>query len=119
MKQRVLRVADAIKDEVGQMLLFELKDPRIAFTSVSDVEVSGDLRLATIYFSVLGTEEEKAQTLAGLESSKGLIRSRLAKRLNIRNVPEITLALDDSIARGARVLELLKQEVPEQSDDGS
>jgi len=96
-----------MKEEVGLLLLHHLKDPRIGFASVTDVEVSGDLSKATIFFSVLGSEEEKQDTWAGLQSSKGMIRSRLAARLDIRITPEIEIALDDSIARGARILELI------------
>jgi ribosome-binding factor A len=108
-----MRVAEAIKEEVGELLLHHLKDPRISFASVTEVDVSGDLRLATIYFSVLGSDEEKKKTLQGLESSKGRIRYAIGQRLQLRNTPEIEIQLDDSIARGARILELIKQEVPE------
>ena len=106
-RQRAARVAEVMKEEVGLLLLHHLKDPRIGFASVTDVEVSGDLSKATIFFSVLGSEEEKQDTWAGLQSSKGMIRSRLAARLDIRITPEIEIALDDSIARGARILELI------------
>lgn len=113
MKQRAMRVAEAIKEVVGGLLLYELKDPRIAFASVTEVEVSGDLSEATIYFSVLGSEEEKRATLKGLQSSKGLIRRAIGQRLQLRNVPEVEIKLDDSIARGAKILELIKEVVPE------
>ena len=113
MKQRAMRVAEAIKEVVGEQLLYHLKDPRIAFASVTDVEVSGDLRLATIFFSVLGDEDARTKTLEGLESSKGKIRHAIGQRLQLRHIPEIEIMLDDSIARGSRILELIKQEVPE------
>jgi len=112
MKQRAMRIADAIKDEVGRLLLHELKDPRIAFASVTDVEVRGDLSEATIFFSVLGTEEEKQKTLQGLKSSKGVMRRAVAQRLQLRSAPEIVIALDDSIERGARILDILKEISP-------
>ncbi|MCL2498000.1 MAG: 30S ribosome-binding factor RbfA [Symbiobacteriaceae bacterium] len=112
MKQRAMRIAEAIKEEVGNLLLYELKDPRIAFVSVTEVEVSGDLRLATIYFSVLGSEEEKKATLKGLSSSKGVLRRAIGQRLQLRHTPEIEIALDDSIARGAKILEILAKELP-------
>jgi len=107
-RQRAIRVAEAIKGEVGLLLLHHLKDPRIGFASVTDVEVSGDLSKAVIYFSVVGSEEEIKNTWAGLQSSKGMIRSWLAQSMKLRTTPEIELALDDSIARGSRILELMK-----------
>ena len=112
MKQRAMRIADAIKDEVGRLLLHELKDPRIAFASVTDVEVRGDLSEATIFFSVLGSDDEKQKTLQGLKSSKGVIRRAVAQRLQLRSAPEIVIALDDSIERGARILDILKEITP-------
>ena len=108
MRQRAMRVAEAIKVEVGEMLLQHLKDPRIGFASITEVEVTNDLSKATLFFSVLGSEEEKKTTLEGLKSSKGTIRSRLGQKLSLRNTPQIEIALDDSIARGNHLLELMK-----------
>ena len=111
MKQRQLRVAEAVKAEIGSLLLTELKDPRIAFTSVTEVEVSGDLSRVTIYFSVLGDDAAKEQTLKGLLSSKGVMRRAIGRRLQLRLTPEVEIQLDNSIEHGARILELIEKEV--------
>ena len=107
MNQRAARIAEVIKEEVGQLLLHRLTDPRIAFASVTEVEVSGDLRIATIYFSVMGSETEKKNTLQGLKSSKGIIRRAVSQRLQLRNAIEIEISLDNSIERGAHILDII------------
>ena len=112
MKQRAMRVAEAIKEEIGNLLLYEIKDPRIAFCSVTDVEVSGDLSKATVYVSIMGSEEERTQSMLGLESCKGVLRRAIGQRLKLRQTPELSIVLDNSIAKGARLLELMKKELP-------
>ena len=112
MNQRAARIAEVIKEEVGQLLLHRLTDPRIAFASVTEVEVSGDLRIATIYFSVMGSEIEKKNTLQGLKSSKGIIRRAVSQRLQLRNAIEIEISLDNSIERGAHILDIIDSVSP-------
>jgi ribosome-binding factor A len=86
-----------------------MKDPRIGFASITGVELSHDLRYAKVFVSVMGSPEEQRETMRGLDSANGFLRRELAQRLTIRHVPEISFRLDESIARGARVLDLLKQ----------
>jgi ribosome-binding factor A len=92
-----------------------MKDPRIGFASITGVELSHDLRYAKVFVSVMGSPEEQRENMRGLESANGFLRRELAQRLTIRHVPEISFRLDESIARGARVLDLLKQ-VEQESD---
>ena len=82
-------------------------DPRVGFASITHVEVSGDLRHAKVFVSVMGTPEEQAQTMKGLKNATGFLRHELASRLVLRFMPELAFKLDTSIAEGARVLDLI------------
>jgi len=103
---RVRRIADRIKVIVAQMLERRIKDPRIGFTTVTDVRVSGDSQQATIFYTVLGadSEAELAGTAAALESAKGLIRSEVAKQLGMRHAPTIEF-VHDALPETARHLD--------------
>ncbi|NWF61554.1 MAG: 30S ribosome-binding factor RbfA [Fischerella sp.] len=107
--RRVSRVAELIKREVSQMLLNGIKDDRVGtgMVSVTDVDVSGDLQHAKIYVSIYGTEEAKAETMAGLKSATGYVRSELGARVRLRRTPEVVFIEDRSIERGSKVLSLL------------
>ena len=95
------RINSEVQKELS-MIIREVKDPRIHFlTSVTDVQVAPDLKTCKAYISVMGGEEEQQNTLAGLKSAEGYIRRELAHRVNLRNTPELTFILDDSIAYGA------------------
>ncbi|MBD1216114.1 MAG: 30S ribosome-binding factor RbfA [Anabaena sp. CoA2_C59] len=109
--RRVSRVAELIKREVSQMLLNGIKDDRVGagIISVTDVDVSGDLQHATIFVSIYGTEEAKTETMAGLKSATGYIRSELGARIRLRRTPEVIFVEDHSIERGTKVLSLLNQ----------
>ncbi len=109
MRQRSLRVAEAIKEEVSEILQQDLKDPRLGFVSVVSVEVTRDISQAKIYVSVYGTAEEKKESLSGLNSAKGYIRSEIGKRIRLRHVPEMIFILDDSIEHGAKMNQLFKE----------
>ncbi|MEH2247427.1 30S ribosome-binding factor RbfA [Nostoc sp.] len=109
--RRVSRVAELIKREVSQMLLNGIKDDRVGtgMVSVTDVDVSGDLQHAKIYVSIYGTDEAKAETMAGLKSATGYVRSELGARVRLRRTPEVIFLEDRSIERGNKVLALLSQ----------
>lgn len=95
------RINSEVQKELS-MIIREVKDPRIHFlTSVTDVQVAPDLKTCKAYISVMGGEEEQQNTLAGLKSAEGYIRRELAHGVNLRNTPELTFILDDSIAYGA------------------
>ena len=109
MSKRVNRVAEQMKKELGDIIIQKMKDPRIGFVTVTDVEVTGDLQNATVFISVLGNEEEKEATLKGLDKAKGFIRSEVGKRIRLRKVPEIEFSFDESIEYGNRIQTLLTQ----------
>ncbi|TAF10455.1 MAG: 30S ribosome-binding factor RbfA [Nostocales cyanobacterium] len=109
--RRVSRVAELIKREVSQMLLNGIKDDRVGtgMVSVTDVDVSGDLQHAKIFVSIYGTEEAKAETMAGLKSATGYVRTELGARVRLRRTPEVIFVEDRSLERGTKVLSLLNQ----------
>ncbi len=98
------------------VIIRELKDPRIALmTSVTDAYVAADLKTCKVYISVLGSEEERTETMEGLESAKGFIRRELAHRLNLRNTPELTFLSDRSIERGVEMTRKIDEVMHEQN----
>lgn len=109
--RRVSRVAELIRREVSQMLLNGIKDDRVGsgMVSVTDVDVSGDLQHAKIYVSIYGTDEAREETMAGLKSATGYVRSELGSRVRLRRTPEVIFLEDRSIERGNKVLSLLNQ----------
>lgn len=114
---RARRLAELVKEEIAQMLQRGLKDPRIGFVSVTGVEVSPDLGHIKVYLSPYGDEEAKRQTMAGLESARGFIRSELGQCLRLRHTPELELIADDSIERGARIIALLNEINKDREDE--
>ncbi len=109
--RRVERVASLIKREVSQMLMVGIKDDRVGagMVSITDVEVSGDLQHAKIFVSIYGTDEARAETMAGLKAATGFVRSELGQRVRLRRTPEILFKEDRSVERGTRVLSLINQ----------
>lgn len=106
---RANRVAEEIKREVTQMLRHEIKDPRVGFVTVTDVEVTPDIRYAKVFISIYGDEESKKQSIKVLENAKGLVRSELGKRMRLRYTPEVSFKFDASIEYGARIMKLLEE----------
>jgi ribosome-binding factor A len=110
MNRRMERVNEVIKEEVAVLLQRQVQDPRLAtMVSVTGVETSPDLRNATVFVSVLGSEEEVQHAMAALHHASGYLRRELAGRIRIRQIPELSFRLDSSIGEGARVLELLRE----------
>jgi ribosome-binding factor A len=107
--RRQRRVAQQIHRELGQLLLREVRDPRLAEVTITEVRVTPDLLLARIYFSVLGEAEAEQEAMAALERANGFMRSQLAERLSLRFVPELTFMLDKSAEYGQRIEDLLEQ----------
>ena len=102
------RIDEEFKKEISQIINYELKNPNVTgMISVTKVKVTTDLSYARVYVSVLNSKDLK-ETLAGLKKSSGYIRSELAKRINLRNTPEIIFELDDSIEYGAKIDGILK-----------
>ena len=104
---RANRVAEEIKKEMGEIVTRKLKDPRIGFVTITDVEVTGDLQQATIYISVLEKDKKEA-TLVGLSKANGFIRSEIGKRIQLRKTPEITFEFDEALEHGTRIEEILR-----------
>ncbi len=109
--RRISRVSELIKREVSQMLLHDIKDDRVGagMISVTDVDVSGDLQHAKIFVSIYGSEQAKAETMAGLKSATGYVRCELGRRMRLRRTPEVVFLEDRSLERGTKVLSLLNQ----------
>ncbi len=114
--KRSARVSDQIKEEIADMLMRKIKDPRIGFVTVTDVDLADDLRNAKVFVSVIGSD--RAATLKGLESAAAFIRTELGHRLRLRFVPELLFRYDDSAERGAHIMELLN-EVDDKDKKGS
>ncbi len=106
---RMLRVNEALKEIVGQVIVEELHDPRIGFVTVTRVETSVDLKRAKVFVSVMGDEPERKDTLAGLSSSHGLIQGKIARELKMKNTPTIKFVYDDSVDTMFRIDELLNR----------
>ena len=107
--ERMRRVNEAIREVLSDALAHDLKDPRVGFVTVTDVKTSQDLSHARVYVSVLGGEQERADTLAGLASSHGYLQGRVASELRLRNTPQLDFHYDESVDRGARITEILRE----------
>lgn len=106
--KRSRRVADLLKEEISEIIMRRLKDPRLGFITVVDVSVTDDLKLARVYVSTL-KDEEKKNTIEILQSAKSFIRSELSKRLRMKSIPELEFRIDTSIEYGSRIDKLLKE----------
>jgi len=106
---RMRRVNESIKEILGEAITTELKDPRIGFVTVTDVDTSPDLRAARVYVSVLGTEEERERSLAGLRSSHGFLQGKIASAMRMKRTPTLTFEYDESVERGDRITRLLDE----------
>jgi ribosome-binding factor A len=106
--KRSERVGDLIREEVADLIMYKLKDPRIGFVTVTGVEMTADLKLARVFVIIL-KEEERELTLEILNSSKNFIRSNLSKRLRMKFIPAIEFRLDTSIEYGFKIDRLLKE----------
>jgi ribosome-binding factor A len=106
------RVNEAVREVVSARLAEGLKDPRIGFVTVTSVDTSTDLRQARVYVSVLGSDEERSETLAGLQSAHAVLQQSVATELRMKRTPTLQFVFDESIDRGMRITELL-------DDDGA
>ena len=109
MSHRANRVGEQMKKELSDIIGRKIKDPRIGFVTVTDVQVTGDLQQAKVFISVLGDEEQRENTLKGLAKAKGFIRSEIGQRIRLRKTPEIIFEFDESIDYGNRIESLLHQ----------
>ena len=115
-----VRINTEVQRELGNIIRSEVKDPRISpMTTVVNAQVTPDLKYCKAYISVLGDEEAARDTMSRLKSAEGYIRSRLAQSVNLRNTPELTFVLDQSIAYGVRMSRLIDEVVASGSGEQS
>ena len=113
MSRRIERVNALLREEISRVLATELRDPRISsIVSVTRVDAAADLHSARVFVSVLGDESEKKQTLEALSSAAGFIHRSMRRSLALRATPSLEFVLDDSIERGAELLQLIERVSP-------
>jgi ribosome-binding factor A len=118
MSKRVSQVGDEIQRILGEVIQYELKDPRVGFATVVGVDVSGDLQHAQVRISVMGDEEQRRASMQGLERAKGFMRRRIAQELrHLRTTPELHLRLDTSLDYSMHIDEVLRQVAQEREQN--
>ena len=106
---RAGRVAEQVREEVSQIVGYELRDERIGFVTVTDVRLSPDMATARVYVSIMGTPEEQQASLAALNRAAGFVRRLLAPRLRMKRSPSVVFTLDDLLDRANRIEDILKE----------
>jgi ribosome-binding factor A len=114
---RSRRVGEQIQRELAELVQRELKDPRLGMVTISAVEVSRDMGVAKIFFTVFGEGHDVAQTIEGLNSASGFLRRELAHRMRLRVVPELRFQYDHSIEKGSQLSALINKAVAEDKDN--
>ena len=116
-QNRAARVGDEIQKVISQLLLTEVKDPRIPMmTSVLEVRMSSDLTHATVFLSVYGSQQEKRECMEAVNRASGFIRSQIAKRIKLRVAPELHFKLDESIEKGMDLMNLIDRTIKEDQE---
>ena len=113
--RRQLRVAELIQQELATLITFDLRDPRLAFVSVTRVQASPDLRHANVYISSLSGEESEAEIIATLRHASGFLRRELGNRTALRYVPELAFHFDDGLIQSQRMSDLLDEIASQES----
>ena len=108
------RIGELIRQEMSEIILRELKDPRIGFITITNIKMSTDLQHARVFVSVLGNEDQKNESLSGLQHAGGFLRKEIGRRLRLRHSPALSFHLDDSLEKSARIEKILK----DMDDDG-
>ena len=107
---RLTRINDEIVKELASMVQLELKDPRLkTMTSIVKADTSQDLKYCKVYISVLGDEQQKKDVLTGLKNAKGFLRKQLAESINLRNTPELSFVLDESLEHSMKIEQLIQE----------
>jgi len=115
--KRADRVSDLLKKEISQLLLREVKDPHIGFITITDVEVSKDLQVAKVYYTILGDEKQLRESAQALNRASRFIERQLGKRLRMRYIPDILFKYDHSLEYGNRIDDILSHlEISEKTD---
>jgi ribosome-binding factor A len=115
--KRSTRVADLIQEEISDILMRSIKDPRVGFVTITRVSVTDDCRSAKVYFSVMGAEEEIERSLDGLDSAKGFIRKELGKRIRLRYTPDLFFQFDPSIEYAIHIEKVIQRLHEEKEGD--
>lgn len=125
MSKRLARINEQLKREISQVLRREVRDPRVGVVTVSAVDVAADLAVADVYIRMLGSDEEVARSLEGLEAAAPFVRRELGKVLHLRQIPELRFREDRSLEHARRIDEILSRVLPgdgggeeEEADDG-
>ena len=111
--KRSQRIQELLQEEISKLLQRGLKDPRIGFATITDVELTDNLKHAKVYVSVMGSEEEITNTLIGLKSATGFIRNWLGKNLYLKYIPELEFIRDDTADRVEKISKILHELRPE------
>jgi ribosome-binding factor A len=119
MSHRRERVGDAIREELARILRIRLKDPRLGFVTITEVRMSGDLKTARVYVSVLGNDETRSESLDALNAAKGFLRREVSRALGLRYAPDMQFNSDRSMEQGSRIDELLEglSQPPDATDE--
>jgi ribosome-binding factor A len=115
MSERMRRVNESVRQVLAEAVL-DLKDPRIGLVTVTGVDTSPDLRHATVYVSVLGSEKKRSASMRGLDAAHGLLQARIGRELRMKRTPQLAFEYDPSVERGVRMTQLIDELAPE--DDG-
>jgi ribosome-binding factor A len=107
---RMRRINEMLREVIGTAIATDLSDPRIGFITVTSVETSPDLRTAKVYVSVLGDEQAREETLAGLRSSHGVIQAKIASETRMKRTPTLSFHYDPTVEQGMRISQLLDEE---------
>lgn len=103
------RLEKLIEKEISRIIFQEVKDDRLRFVTITNAKLTGDLSIATVYFTVLGDEEQRKATVQNMEEAKGFIRGQLGKVLEIRKIPELKFKYDESLEYGEKIEKILKE----------
>ena len=113
---RAERIADSIKDQVSQLLAFEVKDPAVGLLTVTHVKMTSDMGLAHVYYTIVGDEVERRKTERALDRAAPFVRRRLAEDMNMRRAPDVKFHYDENLERQERVETLLRQIASERAE---
>jgi ribosome-binding factor A len=119
MTQRQEKLREVLKEEISDILRREIKDPRLGFFTITDAEITTDLRHAKVFVSILGTEEERKTSIAVLKKAEHFVRQEFGKRVRMKVLPEINFYLDESVDHGVRIFTLLEQIKNNDSEESS
>ena len=108
--ERMRRVNEAVREVLSEAITKEIRDPRVGFITVTDVDTSPDLRHAKVYVSVLGDDAKRKRSLEGLQSAHGYLQKRVARELKVKYTPTLEFTYDDALDRSLRLQELLEAE---------